>query len=382
MDHFKKATANRHQYDQYNNPSLSAVNAVALANGISWEDSYRILLEQGKRYGLMLANQKCVDNMLKEAGYVRIPHVRRMNNYSELNDFLLSEYPSITHAVVLTVTGTVRKRRYCAVQRSSDPEEGFVVLDIKEEPRSVISLWLDYHEIGGEKPAVDNPKMSEEQISYSHQGYLYFQPNPLKNNIGDCVIRAYCAVFDRPWTQILEMLAKSCEYNETVLNSQFTYRSLTSEYELDPYSRLTSEGKGLTGKEFCKRLDLMYRNGERFFAKVGPTHVVGIIPTVINGNKQYAIADSWDSSSRKIGDYWIFRPAKQKPVFVPKIVDDVAPMSIDEGKQLIHPVFGKGVITKNFQEEKRAEVHFPEYGDKLLTHSWIQANCKQAFPSI
>ena len=91
MDHFQKATANRHQQDQFNNPSLSAVNAVALSSSISWEASYRILLNQGKRYGLMLTDRKCVDNMLKEAGYVRIPRVRRMENYSALNDYLLAE---------------------------------------------------------------------------------------------------------------------------------------------------------------------------------------------------------------------------------------------------------------------------------------------------
>ena len=379
MDHFQKATANRHQHDQFNNPSLSAVNAVALSGDIPWEESYRILLNQGKRYGLMLTDRKCVDNMLKEAGYVRIPGVRRMADYSTLSDYLLSEYPHITHAIVLTVKGAAREKRFCAVYRMPDSESGFVVQDIKEEPRSVIALWLDYREIRAKKPAVDLPVMHSEGIIHpSHPGYLYYQPNPLKNNIGDCVIRAYSAVFDQPWDKVLEMLAQSCEYTDTALNDQFTYRSLTSEYEFDPYTRPVFEGKGLTGVEFCKRLDLVCRNGERFFAKLGPTHVVGIVPAVINGVKQYAIADSWDSSSRKVGDYWIFRPAKRRQA-VPEKVEEKAPvLSLNAGDKLIHPAFGEGVIQSFDPETDRIQILFPTHGEKLLTRSWIRANCRQS----
>lgn len=377
MDHFKKATANRHQHDQYNNPSLSAVNAVALANRISWEESYGLLLMQGKRYGQMLTESKCIKNMLIEAGYIRMPHIRRMESCSVLNDFLLADYPNITHAIVLTVVGNMRQKRYCAVRRTEEAPAGFDVLDIKEQYRSVISLYLDYREINAPKPSTEAPVMTIERPIASHQGFLYYQPNPLKNRIGDCVIRAYSAVFNRPWGEILEMLAKSCEYNDTSLNGQFTYRSLTSEYEFDPHSRLTSDGKGLTGIEFCKRLNLMYRNGERFFAKVGASHVVGIIPTVIDGEKQYAIADSWDSSSEKIGDYWIFRPANHNTGVEPKDEKKRNVLSLNIGDQLIHPVFGTGIIEKTFTEDKYVQIYFHGYGAKVLGEAWVQANCKQ-----
>ena len=87
--------------------------------------------------------------------------------------------------------------------------------------------------------------MSPEDVYPSHKGYLYFQPNPLKNVIGDCVIRAYCAVFGQSWETTLDMLARSCEYKNTLLNGLTIYRSLTSEYEFDPRSRLTEAGEML-----------------------------------------------------------------------------------------------------------------------------------------
>lgn len=377
MEHFQKATANRHQLTQYNNPSLSAVNAIALADDIPWEESYRILLKQAKRYGLMLTDSVCVKNMLTEAGYILMPRVRRMQSYNELNDYLLMTYPNITHAVVLTTAGGMCEKRYCAVRRFPNSNGDFCVLDLKEQARNVISLYLDYREINAEKPKPETPVMKNERILSSHQGFLYYNPNPMKNNIGDCVIRAYSAVFDCSWGESLEMLAKSCEYNDTSLNNMFTYRSLTSEYEFDPRSRLISDGRGMTGKEFCKRLDLIYRNGERFFAKVGGSHVVGIIPTVINGEKQYAVADSWDSSSRKIGDYWIFRPVERKPISTQKLETGSKPLSLNIGDELIHPVFGKGIIQDTFPADNNVLIQFPEQGSKIFACSWIQSHCRQ-----
>ena len=45
MDHFQLATANKSQETQYPNLSLSAVNALALAQDMPWEDAYRLLLQ-------------------------------------------------------------------------------------------------------------------------------------------------------------------------------------------------------------------------------------------------------------------------------------------------------------------------------------------------
>ena len=59
MDHFQLATANKSQETQYPNLSLSAVNALALAQDMPWEDAYRLLLKQGQRYGLLHREHAC-----------------------------------------------------------------------------------------------------------------------------------------------------------------------------------------------------------------------------------------------------------------------------------------------------------------------------------
>ena len=379
MDHFRKASANIHQEDQYNNPSLSAVNAVALAGGLSWTESFEILLAQARRYGLMPDDPKCVRNMLADAGYVRVPGFRRLGSYAELSGFLLRNYPGAARAVAQTALAGngIRKKRFCAVRRLPDPAEGFVSMDTREEERHILSLWLDYRDAGAEKPVPEIPEMSPEDVHLSHQGYLYFQPNPLKNVIGDCVIRAYCAVFGQSWETTLDMLARSCEYKNTLLNGLTIYRSLTSEYEFDPRSRLTEAGKGLTGVEFCDRMTLMCRGGERFFAHMGSTHVVGIIPAVIDGKKQYAVADSWDSSGRRIGSYWIYRPADGKKKTVPEPAEKPRPL-LFPGELLVHPAFGKGVVLEVLAGGDRVCVHFPRHGDRVFAGSWVRANCLKA----
>ena len=373
MDHFQLASANRQQEEPDNNTSLSAVNAVALAGDLLWKDAFNLLLTQGKRCGLMLTHMICLENMLTDAGYVRVYRFRRLNSYTALSDFLVRQYPAVTHALAMTVIGNARQKRICAVRRLPGPDAGFVAMDTREEERNIIALWLDYREIGMPKPVPDPPKMQTEIIVPSHKGFLYYQPNPMKNNIGDCVIRAYSAVFDQTWEDTLGMLAQSCEYKSTILNSRTIYRSLTSEYEFDPHSRLTEGGKGLTGREFCDRMTLMCRKGERFFANVGNDHVVGIIPAVIDGEKQYAVADSWDSSSRKIGMYWVYRPMKKKQISTKKEEPLLLP-SLQVGSRLIHPAFGRGVILD--LQEGRVCIHFPQHGKKTFASSWVQANCR------
>ena len=70
MEHFRIATANRRQFDHENSFSLSAVNAVALARDLPWEQAFRLLLNQAHRYALLPENRTCALNMLREAGFM------------------------------------------------------------------------------------------------------------------------------------------------------------------------------------------------------------------------------------------------------------------------------------------------------------------------
>lgn len=376
MDHFQVATANKSQETQYNETSLSVVNALCLARDLPWKDSYQILLTQGKRYGLLLHQKTCWTNMLADAGYVRIRGFKKLTSWTDLSRTLQENHPYISHALVATRSFSSRTHRFCAVRRLPDPGTGFVGLDLKEEEKEILSLWLYYEEAGLPKPVPEKVSVIyHRNPPFSHKGFIFYQPNPVQRYTGDCVIRAYSAVFNQSWEDTIDMLAEACEYRDTHLNSGFVYRSLASEYEFDPHSPLKEQGKGLTGLEFCDRMTLMCRNGERFFAHAGRNHVVGIIPTVIDGMKQYAIADTWDSSGVKIGEYWVYRPTKKRKSELPK-PEEKPPLPLEPGTWLIHPSFGRGAVLQVNEADQRVLIFFPDHGDKWLTVPWVQGNCR------
>ncbi len=370
MEHFRIASANRHQFDYENSYSLSAVNAIALAKDIPWEDSYRRLLKQAHWYGLMPADVRCVRNMLIEAGYTKAKDFRRVESYGELSRFLMERYPNVSSGLAITAIAGTRSKRVCALRRLGEASEGFTALDTRWQDRTIIQVWLPYDEIGEEKPAIAPLyTVDKSRPEPDHDGYRYFQPNPRNNSIGDCVIRGYAAVFDVSWDEALDMIAKSNEYRTTTVNSGTTYRYLTSEYGFVYHDRLTRGGEPLSGVEFCAQMTASCRHGERIFADVGRCHVAGIVPVDTPGGKQYVIKDSWDSTYRKIGKYFVYTPPEKTP-------EPSGPVRLAEGARLSHPHFGVGTVAS--VEGERVVIDFEKAGKKTFSLSWITANCKDA----
>lgn len=367
--HFVVATANRHQMDAQNSLALSAVNAVALARGISWEEAYRYLLNQGHRYGLLLRDPFCVKNMLRDAGYTPVSGIGRYKTYDQLHDYLTAHYPAVTSGLAFTVRNQSMEKRVCAIRRT---DSGFVCMDTRQEERTVLQLWLPYDEIGAEKPLPDPVSAVREPMTKplpNHRGFQFFQPNPRGFAIGDCVIRAYAAVFDVSWDEALEMVARSNEYTTAILNGALPYRYLISEYGMTAHERLTRDGLGLTGVAFCDHMNAVCTQGERFFALVGSDHVVGIVPVETPEGKRYAVKDIWDSSKEKIGRYFMYLPKKAPAPAAPDL-----PAELAAGVRLSHPQFGPGTIVS--LQGGLALVRFPDAGDKKLSLAWIRDHCK------
>ena len=384
MDHFVEATANYRQWTQYPSLSQSAVNAIALAGGIPWEEAYELLLRQCERYGLLPHYRDVILDTLRSAGYARLSPSPKLENYTALSEYMAEHYPRITHALILTSRGCgMGDQRVCAVRRAKQEKDGFNVLDLREEKRNILSLWLPWREAGLPEPLLKAPAAEPEyRPAEAHPGYLPFQPNPRQKNTGDCVIRAYAAVFDVSWSEAIHMLARSCEYCSTKLNGAHMYAYLTSEYGFVYHDRMTRDGRGLTGAEFCREMEAVCRNGERIFAKIGADHVAGIIPVKESGKIRYVVADSWDSSRKKIGGYWVYRPSAAEKKAAPAEERNPDPVvSLREGDCIIHPVFGPGRICGTDEPSQMLTVSFRSVGKKLLGSSWVRAHCRQGEPS-
>ena len=375
MEHFKIATANRHQFDYENSFALSAVNAVALARDMSWEDSFHLLLNQAHRYGILPAENRCVENMLLDAGYAPVPGLRDLLGYAHLNRVLMEKYPNVTSGLAITALGRSFQKRVCAIRRQGS--EGFVAMDTRAESRSILQVYLPWDEIGVAKPAVEDPdavKMRHCTPIPEHESYRYFQPNPRNNSVGDCVIRAYSAVFDVSWDEALEMVARSNEYATTTLNGWETDRYLTSEYGFTYHDRPIQNGRGVNGAQFCAHLTATCRQGERIFAQAGAHHVVGIVPVDTPVGQRYVIKDSWDSTVRKIGQYFVYLPEKKaEPVVPAQPEKPVIALEIAQGRRLSHPRFGIGTIA--VVSDGRVTVDFVNGGQKTFSAAWVRGNC-------
>lgn len=211
--------------------------------------------------------------------------------------------------------------------------------------------------------------MASHRRSYEEtECYKPFQPNPCNNYIGDCVVRAVSGAMGISWSDAIDLLSSA---DETTVNAREVYPKILEQNGFVHHKPIIRDGRHLDGKSFCNEMHNIYRNGERIFAHVGRSHVAAIIP-VCCGDRDttYKIIDSWDSSKRTIGDYWV------KTVKAPdKDLSGKKPAkkTFNIGAQLHHPSFGIGTVTSI--APGILTVDFKANGLRRLGEAWTQENC-------
>lgn len=121
-------------------------------------------------------------------------------------------------------------------------------------------------------------------------GFIFYNPNPLKKEVGDCVIRAITKVTNSDWdTVFLGVMSKAFTMKDVLVSNE-----VWSEYLYDQGFRRhiipNTCPMCYTVREFC--LD----NSIGIFLLATGSHVVA----VVNGNYY----DSWDSGSQVPIYYW------------------------------------------------------------------------------
>lgn len=113
---------------------------------------------------------------------------------------------------------------------------------------------------------------------------------------------------------------------------------------------------------------------EVVFAFIGRNHVAAVLPFKGDeGNIVYKIDDTWDSSVRKVGDYFILasraalKQKEQKP--------SLTAGSLSEGLMISHPKYGTGQVLEYTESSQTVQVLFPETGVKKIAVKWLLENC-------
>lgn len=146
------------------------------------------------------------------------------------------------------------------------------------------------------------------EAKYKNTKYFkFYNANPKNKITCDCVIRALCTAFDKDYAQILdEMVTVQHKYGY-MLNDNHTIQKYLKQCGFVKQNQpKKDDNTRLTGKEFCDYLE-KHGNIGAVIANIGKEHIVCIKKdcSELQYGNTYKIFDTWDSSNRCIGNYWI-----------------------------------------------------------------------------
>lgn len=379
-------SVNKELYDPRKHGSAqSAVNAVMLANHTSWKDEMIQLVSEAHKLYLLPDDKKCVTAYLKANHFVLQPTVKPNISLSmaleQINrccpDGLTiivgthkygseNEYVLITKEKVIDIsTDVLYGQRYLSYGFRSPGNSDIVEVWIRWQDHQDHSPVKRRSRTTTAKPKTNPPFPDTDCFHYE-------QKNP-KESTGDCVVRALASALGLTWEQALDRLIEDSDYQSTVVNVHEIYDKalINAGFELCP--AISVKGRHLKGPEFCKEMDRRLLRGETVFAFIGRCHVAAVCPFECNGEWHYKIVDSWDSSKRTIGNYWV-KPIPKETAYLEN------KSTFSPGTQIEHPVFGIGQVVY-LDRSGWARIRFQHRGERNLDITWIKQNCKYSCPA-
>lgn len=377
--------------------SQSVINAISIATGRSWRDVYDMLFRQVRELCYMPYDTQCIKALLTDSGFVQQPGTSKKYSVEEVRSYMSEHCHDGQVAVVKTANYGHGGHMSAVVPTDSSIYEIRGTRDTRgHRAEEVWIRWtdgLDHSPVARRKGRTGAKKKKERKIPEDHSYFHYRMQNPKSNYIGDCVLRGIASVLDMDWRDVADAIAESVKYEYTVINMEDVYAELLRARGFTRYPAQMFDGRKPTGAQFCEMMADKYRNGERILAYVLRNHVAAVVPIrEKDGTVRYKIEDTWDSSKRKIGNYWV---ENKNPVTKSALRSVPAQMNVgnsnveeakldifiaecQEKRLIIHPKFGKGRILKveGSDTEAALEVKFASVGDKKISAKWAAVNCR------
>ena len=133
--------------------------------------------------------------------------------------------------------------------------------------------------------------------------FKFYNANPKNKRTSDCVLRAICTALNQSWEQTLDDLVEVAKKYKLMVDDDKCYKKYLKAKGWIMYKQpRKSDNTKYTGEEFC---DSVVNNWpkdscldySRVIAHIGGHHIVAIIDGKIN--------DTWDSTNKTIGNYWV-----------------------------------------------------------------------------
>lgn len=346
----------------------TAINAVAIVTGISWQDVVKKLVEQAHIRSNLPSYSTCITDMIRALGFRKSDSGLRAKDLLEKNNNLKSKRKYI---IKFHYSGY-----FAMVPNEAD---SYTVKGIADSNDNIDISNYFIEDAWEFYPETDNRTgifraTNQRSMPEDHKRFKAQNLNPQNKYIGDCVIRALSAAYDDcSWDKALDYLAQASNYCDPTINSTPNVTLTLSKLGFESHKKIYRNNKLLTGNEFCELMSHLYFNGERIFAFVGSSHCAAILPIMQDdGTYIYKIQDTWDSTSKKIGDYWTYKKEKQT------LRKNLTFNELELNEKIVHPTFGEGTIIKiNLSgNHKILDIDFMNYGIKKISEDWLLKTLK------
>ena len=322
-------------------------------------------------------DNKCLEELIRRHHFFRVRVGRKHLSLEDVCEMAESLNPKFRRLLIRQRDGVNYLSMAVLPQGESKEDGDYMARGVScYRGRYVSDIWLYYPDrrpADGQFDASNLIKRAERLAMPEDHEYLrVYNMNTHQYRIGDCVVRALSQVLNVSWEQAMERLGLEGDGN-TQVNLSTHFDPILERNGFVRQGKLRTGNRLLTGKEFCEFLNRTYHHGERIFAFCGRSHVVAVVPVSDGEDRyRYKIVDTWDSTDRKIGYYWV----KLDPRTVAEKETPEALLSA--GAEVQHPIFGKGRVSsvKGVGRSCMAELVFEGGIRKRLAATWIMECCK------
>lgn len=342
----------------------AAVNSVAIITGQEWEDVVKSLIEQAHYRGNMPSYKTCITDLFRKSGFVPVRYGGRI---SKLLDECNNAFQLEKKHIIKTPYG------YFAVVPDNETNR-YSFEGLWPASRPIRDTWVD--ELWLYVPGTDNRNgikraIKERTAPKESFGLEFKNMNPENKNTGDCSVRGLSAAYGCTWHEAIDHIAETIRFSDPMLNTRPNINITLSKLGFERHNPIKRGNKLLNGKQFCELMDYTFHDGERIFAYVGRSHCAAILPIKQeDGSVKYKIHDTWDSTSRYVGEWFVYKepaPAVASVMQAPSLVFEC-------GKTISHPQFGEGVIlsASGAGNARILEINFKKVGIKKISEVWLR----------
>lgn len=342
----------------------AAVNSVAIITDQKWEDVVKSLIEQAHYRGNMPSYKTCITDLFRKSGFVPVRYGGRI---SKLLDECNNAFQLEQKYIIKTQYG------YFAVVPNNETNR-YSFEGLWPSSRPIRDTWVD--ELWLYVPGTDNRTgikrtVKERTAPKESFGLEFKNMNPENKNTGDCSVRGLSAAYGCTWHEAIDHIAETIRFSDPMLNTRPNINITLSKLGFERHNPIKRGNRLLNGKQFCELMDYTYHDGERIFAYVGRSHCAAILPIKQeDGSVKYKIQDTWDSTTRYIGEWFVYK----EPAPVVSAVEQSLNSSFECGEIICHPQFGEGIILSatGAGNTRILEIEFKKAGIKKISEAWLR----------